>query len=305
MLYHIDTDMGVDDALALVLANRVLGDIAGISSVVGNIEVGGATRNALIFRELLHRSDQWTVVQGADRASCGYRPDAYRIHGPDGLGGATSLLSEDLKHRVAQSPILSLQAAQRGCADEVAIVGLGPATNVPALVQLYGRRAVRRIVLMTGVFFDAGNMTPHAEFNAHADPGALRTTLELGIPTTLVPLDLTRKIQLPAGVFGADRRPPASDLARLMQVSHARYAEACKSSEGIDGFFAHDAIAVLAMAFIDRFHTTRGRVDVLLDGEVRGRTVLTSDAASHIEVAMGGDLKWARQVLRDACASVN
>jgi purine nucleosidase len=85
--YHIDTDMGVDDGLALMVADALLPDISAISCVFGNVPVETAIRNALLFRELLGRSDSWRVLSGADHATSREQQNALDVHGDDGLGG--------------------------------------------------------------------------------------------------------------------------------------------------------------------------------------------------------------------------
>lgn len=305
MVYHIDTDMGVDDALALVLAQRTLPDVVRVTTVAGNIPVGVATRNAFLLRELLGCTSAWTVLQGADRAICGYQADASYIHGIDGFAGATELLSRRQIDAAAQANVLSLTAQpspRHG--QDVTLVVLGPATNVPDLVVWYGRSSVRRIVMMGGVFYDHGNVTPLAEFNVYADPEALQATLALGIPTLIVPLDLTRKVQIPPSALSEPENSAESDLGRLLRASHRRYSWACNATEGIEGFFPHDALAVLAASDPARFYTVRGRVEVALSGDHRGLTSFKEDEGSHIEVATGGDLRWARTTLTETLAQI-
>lgn len=303
MLYHIDTDMGVDDALALVLAQRMLLDVVRVTTVAGNIPVCVATRNALLLRELLGCISAWTVLQGADRAMSGYQADASHIHGIDGLAGATAILPKGQVDAAGQAgvPLFSTQPSPRHGQD-VTLVVLGPATNVPDLVVWYGRSSVRRIVMMGGVFRDRGNVTPWAEFNSYADPEALQATLALGIPTLIVPLDVTQKVQIIPRVIFESQNSAESDLVRVMRASHERYSFACKATEGIEGFFPHDALAVLAAAYPARFYTVRGRVEVALSGDQRGLTSLSEDENSHIEVATGGDLRWARTTLTETFA---
>lgn len=305
MLYHIDTDGGVDDALAFVVADRALANIRVLSTVVGNVSLETATQNVLLFRELLRRTADWSVVRGAELPSDGQRPDATHIHGEDGLGGATALLSSATMRAISAARVRAFDEVAPHEAQNVTVIGIGPATNIARIVSWYGRALVRRIVLMTGAFFDRGNMTPYAEFNAHSDAPALQAALDLGISVLLVPLDLTRKVQLPLRVFSASSETTsASDLSRILRWSHLKYADACRASEGIDGCLPHDAITVLAAAHPERFQTLRGRVTVSQGGSRHGQTRLTLDDTSHVEVATGGDLKWVRTVLGDAFAAL-
>ena len=305
--YHIDTDMGVDDGLALLLADRLLDPVCGVSTVAGNVPVQIATRNALLFRALLGREQTWPVMTGAARALDGFAPDATHIHGVDGLGDATRTLDPELLEQIREDRVPQLidlpPEAPPLEAGELTLIGIGPATNMPNLVAWYGQAAVKRIVLMSGVFFDLGNITPEAEFNAHSDPMALQKTLDLGIPTLLIPLDVCRKVQLCRATVAAYGGPRSSALARLISESHLRYMDFYREWEGIDGCFPHDAVTVLAALEPERFRRLRGRVTVECSAAARGRTRIVLDETSPVEIATGGDLRWVREAIRLVLAS--
>jgi purine nucleosidase len=262
---HIDTDMGVDDGVALVVATKLQNlTVVALSTVFGNVPVEAASRNAAIFTHLLDPKTPLPFLQGAGAASDGFCCDARHVHGEDGLGGATAMLGDDLLRRIEQRRLLSLQQLQNIGRDHktITLLGLGPATNIPSLVEWYGRKNIARIVLMSGVFFDRGNIMPSAEFNAYCDPGALQHTLNLGIPTLLIPLDVTRKVQLSAATVDSYRRMGSSPLMQLVAQSHVKYLAFYSDWEGIDGCLPHDSIAVLAANRPDRFFCPRGAVSV-------------------------------------------
>lgn len=294
--YHIDTDMGVDDGLALALADALLREVVAISTVFGNVPVGVATRNALIFRSLLGRADTWNVLQGAANASDGFFADAHSIHGDDGLGGATRAVEPALLDHLAREPVTALGDAKLQCEAPVTIIGLGPATNIPGLVQRYGRSAIEKIVLMSGAFFDRGNVTSHAEFNAYCDPLALQATLDLGIPVTMVPLDVCRKVQLARATVAAYMRFDSSEATKLIVASHMSYMDAYQKTEAIDGCFPHDAITVLVALVPERFFKVSGNVTVESGSDLRGRTSAALKD-SHVKIVTGGELHWVREIL--------
>lgn len=297
--YHIDTDMGVDDALALVVATKLPGfSLLAVSTVFGNVPVDTATRNALIFRHLLRLPTQFEVLQGADRATDGFFRDASHVHGRDGLGGAAAALDGDIGRVIDRQPARQLDRLDGAGAggQPVTIIGLGPATNIPSLVDGYGRRNVAHIVLMTGVFFDRGNITPMAEFNAHCDPAALQATVALGVPITLVPLDVCRKVQLSPQTVQSYIGLGDATLMQLVVDAHNQYMSHYREWEGIEGCFPHDTIAVLVAYRPDRFFSIRANVTVDAS-EMRGRTSLELDDRSHIHIVTGGDLRWVRNFL--------
>ncbi|MGH6981038.1 MAG: nucleoside hydrolase, partial [Stellaceae bacterium] len=261
----------------------------------GNVSVATATRNALVFRALLPGA-RFDVAAGADRALDGHRAGASQVHGEDGLGGAAKTLDRRLLRFIAATEVKPLDAVKTG-QGKVTIIGIGPATNIPRLVARYGKNNVARIVLMSGAFFDPGNITPHAEFNAYSDPLALRRVLALGVKVTFVPLDLCRKIVLTRATVRSYLKTSRSRVVRLLVESHMAYMDHYIAWEGLDGCFPHDAIAVLAAWRPERFHRVPGRVSVETKGARRGKTMLVPDRGSPIDVAMGGDLKWVRDFL--------
>lgn len=295
-VYHIDTDMGVDDGLALALADALLRDVHAVSTVFGNVSVDMATRNALIFRNLLGRTTSWEVLKGAGRASDGFFIGAPDVHGEDGLGGATHALGPAVIETIARETVGDLTSTPGLSGSQVTIIGLGPATNIPNLVARYGPWAIEKIVLMSGVFFDRGNITPDAEFNAYCDPSALQATLDLGIPVTVVPLDICRKVQLSRATVAAYTRNDNSELTKLIVASHMQYMDFYRTVEGIDGCFPHDAIAVLAALAPERFFHVSGSVTVACGSDFRGRTQVDL-GDTHVKIVTGGDLVWVREML--------
>lgn len=297
--YHIDTDMGVDDGLALVFASRLLGrQLIAVSTVFGNVGVEIATRNARVFRHLLQLDEPFPIFVGAGSASDGFVGHAVEVHGDDGLGAATKMLDLDsaLSGEDSGCGIDSMPADQ-GLAGKIVLIGLGPATNIPRLVEHYGTRNIERIVLMSGVFLDVGNVTPYSEFNAYCDPDALRATLLLGVPVTFVPLDVCRKVQLSRETVSSYCRHDASGLARLVVESHMKYMDFYRQFEGFDGCFPHDTIAVLAAIEPKWFFAIAAAVAVDLAPPIRGKTSLRLDSASHVSVVTGGALKNVRDLL--------
>lgn len=301
---HIDTDMGVDDALAIAVATRLAEvRVAALSTVFGNVPRDVATRNARLMRRLLApRLDVPILVGAAEARSPGHR-DARAVHGDDGLGGATAsldagLLAEadlplsgdgDLAQRIAEGrhPLKS--------DDKVTVIGLGPATNIPALAAWYGS-ALSDIVLMSGAFFDCGNVTDAAEFNAYCDPDALGETLALAVPITIVPLDLCRKVVLTRGTIAGWSFVEPTPIMQFLASAHRHYADVCWNTAGVDGCFPHDTLAVLAAHHPAGFFSLGGDVQVERSGLARGRTQLRA-GNEKIKVLTGGDLAWVRRSL--------
>ena len=302
---HIDTDMGVDDALAITVATRIAGlRVVALSTVFGNVPLDIATRNARLIRHLLAPNLDVPLLGGVAKAPGVDATDARAVHGEDGLGGATTSLDaaflaqadlpmpvdDDLAKRIkGDRPHLDTN-------EKVTLVGLGPATNVPALAAWYGS-ALAEIVLMSGAFFDRGNITDLAEFNAYCDPDALSATLAVEVPITIVPLDICRKVVLSRETIVAWPTVEPAPVMRLLSMAHRHYVDVYRESEGVDGCFPHDTLAVLAAYRPGGFFAVDGEVHVDRRGHLRGRTRLNRSHSRKVKVLTGGDLGWVRKGL--------
>lgn len=203
----IDTDPGIDDALALMLALRSPElHVALITTVAGNVPIEVATANA---RRLLALIDppRWPVLaQGAARPLRRPLHTATAAHGQDGLGGLTLLQRADGQpvYPLPERPVVQSQAVRRlvhlvhQYGPALTIIALGPLTNIARAIQQAPERMrhLGRLVIMGGAIAVPGNVSPTAEFNIFVDPHAADVVFRAGLPITLVPLDVTRQVRL-------------------------------------------------------------------------------------------------------------
>lgn len=287
----IDTDPGIDDCLALLLAlNSPELDVRGISVSYGNAVVENAYRNAV---EIVRRVKQPVRVPlgiGARRPLKRALHVAADTHGPSGLGYA-----EVPRAGVILDYVRTLERLLLEQPEPVTLVTLGPVTSFaltlranPGLV----RDKVARHVAMIGNIEAAGNTTRFSEFNAWCDPEALATVLAAEIPTEMIGLDVTRKVVMKGNEVErlAHQSPWLYDALRF-------YVEFHKQREGLDGAVINDvlAIAYLIQPDVLTFSDLRVSVD-LDDGQSRGRTKL-DPKGSFARVAMDVHPPTARRLL--------
>ena len=191
----IDTDPGVDDALALLLAMRSPElKIEGITPVAGNVPLELGLPNALRMVEIAGRSDI-PVAAGAKVPLMRRLVTATYAHGENGLGGA--VFPEPTLKPIAEPAAEFIRRTVRKYPREVSLITLGPLTNIATALagdpELAG--LVKGLTMMGGSL-SGGNITPAAEFNIYVDPEAARIVFQSGIPITMVGLDVTRKTTL-------------------------------------------------------------------------------------------------------------
>ena len=266
----IDTDPGIDDALALLLAARASAARLGAVTVTyGNTTLDRAARNA---RLVLDRApSDAAVLAGWDRPLRRPLITAKETHGAEGLGDHDNLPPPGTPTPSSRA-LLDALARTEGA---VTLVTLGPLTNLALALRAdaaFVRQRVVRHVMMGGNIAETGNTGPFSEFNVWCDPDAAAEVLRAGLGTEMVGLDVTRRLVLPATAVAKLARhadPDARWLGRLLGFSvrfHLEY-------EGLKGAVINDPLAV-ALALAPTWGRVEHRVLAvdLGEGDDRGRT---------------------------------
>ena len=191
----IDTDPGIDDAVAilLALASPEL-EVHGIVAVAGNIPLTLTGRNARALCELAGRPDI-PVYDGCARPMGRPLVIPERAHGSGGLGRLV-LPPPSVATAEQHGVDFLIETVRREPARSVTVGALGPLTNLGmALVKAPDiAERIGEIVLMGGASRALGNITPAAEFNIYVDPHAAELVFAAGIPVTMMLLDLTWQV---------------------------------------------------------------------------------------------------------------
>ena len=192
----IDTDPGLDDAVAILLALAAADEleVLGIVAVAGNLPLSQTERNARRVCELAGRRDV-PVYAGCARPLLRPLATADRVHAE--TDRERLLLPEPTMPLQAQHGvdflIEKLLSAEPGT---ITLCALGPLTNIAVAVVKAPEIGCKigELVIMGGTCFELGNVTPAAEFNIHVDPHAVAIVLDAGIPITMIPLDVTHHL---------------------------------------------------------------------------------------------------------------
>lgn len=209
----IDTDPGVDDAIAIAFAVKSKLQIEAICTVYGNSTVENSSENALTILELAKSTVP--VYQGASKPMQGVGRLA-KSHGESGLGG----FKVKTEKRIIQ---LSADEFYRqtliDASTKKTIVAIGPTTNIGLIArdqpELFNN--IEKIIIMGGVFGEKGNVSPYAEFNVYNDPLALRNILSLRhTQVVIVPANICRKVVFTQEIFNKIDNPNlAGGLAEI------------------------------------------------------------------------------------------
>jgi purine nucleosidase len=176
----IDTDPGVDDALALLMAfDDPRHEAVGLTIAAGNVGLEHTVANALKLCEVA--GVDVPVFAGCAAPLLHPARDAAYVHGRDGFGDTD--YTKATKQAEGEHAALAILRLSHQYAGRLLLVALGPLTNIALALKLDPTlpSRVARFVVMGGAVTGHGNITPAAEFNVYFDPEAARIVFE-GFP---------------------------------------------------------------------------------------------------------------------------
>jgi inosine-uridine nucleoside N-ribohydrolase len=191
----LDTDPGVDDALAFLLAFASPEiNVEAITTVDGNVDVEKGTRNSRQLLEFLGREDV-PVACGASHPMLRLMGNAESFHGKTGLMNAVLPEPRMKVDKRAAAQLIIDEVNRLG--GELILVAIGPLTNIAASIMTAPTipKKVGGLVIMGGAFaltpYGSGNANAVAEFNIWHDPEAAKLVFDSGIPIVCAGLDTT------------------------------------------------------------------------------------------------------------------
>lgn len=267
----IDTDTGVDDAVALITAMFLKQlDILGVSAVAGNTTLENAFRNARDVLALAEREDI-KVYKGADKPLIRELHIAPHVHGENGIGDAV------IEH--SKAPVEEMKAFDalyekaRELKGELTVVAVGPLTNIATTIIKHPDfiNYVKCLCIMGGAV-EGGNITPCAEFNIYEDPYAAQCVFKSGIKIKMFGLDVTLKAYL-----------SDDDIAEIISYNNtaSRFFEnsnkliyAVQERHNANGLCEHDTCPIVYLAHPELFVGKPCGIYVETQGEITmGKTV--------------------------------
>lgn len=283
-----DTDIGIDDAMALLFLNAAQGiRIKAITTRFGNASIQHTTRNALAVTELF--AIDVPVYQGAAEPLSARLGKGYpeHVHGKNGLGDIQlPTPRKQVKPVSAANALvnLSLQAEEK-----ISIVAVGGLTNIAAALAIDPGFAdrVEQLVVMGGAFGyqgHRGNVSPVAEANIASDPTAADIVFTSPIPTAIVGLDVTHEVQMDLG-FIETLTGSSGATGKFIADCMQHYLGFYRSISGKSQCPLHDSSAVAYFLKPQLFSTISQPVRVVTEGIAIGQTIHGNDDRKYVSDA--------------------
>ena len=298
----IDCDMGIDDAVAicmLLFDNRF--EILAVTASEGCVAADQANNNlqAMVSELDPNRYPRLGMASPTEQAP---PVDTRYLYGQDGLGNSN--FEASLRHSSLPAEKLIIDTV-RANPDVVTILCLGPATNLAkALLRDPNLAAqIDQIVITGGSMDGQGNVTACSEFNFYFDPVSAKTILNSRTTKTLVPLDVTRRVNF--GLEFLEQLPAETSrcgqfLRKILPFAFRAY----RQHLGQETIQLNDAVGALVLMEPDLFQYESIACDVETEGELtRGMLVADRrglpDCRPNVNVVTAVMAEQARQFIED------
>ena len=264
----IDTDPGIDDAVALAIAlySEEI-DVKLITTVAGNVGLDQVTSNTL--KLLNHFEKKVPVAAGSASPLIIEAIDASDVHGASGMEGydfeepSHDLLLEEHAVNAMYQVIMENERP-------ITLVPIGPLTNIALLLKMYPevKHGIAEIVLMGGSA-SRGNKGVMSEYNIHFDPEAAKIVFSSGLPIVMVGLDVGMKaLVLPED---SEKMKAMNEVGKVMHCLFKYYRGGSMKT----GLKMYDSCAMAYLLKPDMFEVVETFVDIELNGGLtKGCTVV-------------------------------
>jgi purine nucleosidase len=280
----IDTDPGIDDAVALALAAKMPElRIVAITTVHGNTDVDRTTRNTRLIASRAGLSVP--IIAGAAAPLVREPHPARASHGAEGLG---DVIPAELPEHEIDGAAEAIIAHVRGNR-KLTLCCLGPLTNLATAIAFAPdiADAVGPVFVMGGALGVPGTQTELSEFNLWADPEAADFVLHARLDLRLVPLDVTRRVAIPGSAIRALSDVGKNDQgARFWADVLGFRTQSPGDRDPFDGRVVNDALAVALAADPSLAKWEEMRVDVSLSDDARRGAARRTPHGGRTSVAM-------------------
>ena len=292
MKYIIDTDPGIDDAVAIMMGYLNGLDIVGFTLAQGNIKIDNSLRNLKVVEDML--GSDIKIYKSKQLENIDYELASY-AHGKNGLGDIATPKSERRVSRMSAEDFI-VEAAHTY--DKLTIVCFGPLTNLANAIK-QDKTIVDKIsrVVIMGISYNAKSKELYHEFNLSVNPEAAKEVLKAGFKNIRI---ITHEAGVAAWIekdYLESLRKSKNKISRFIgRITH-RYMKFSKKHYNVEGFTAADPLTMAAIlnGKIVRYKPCKIKVDLINRGVSKVKLV----DESNIKISTGINLKEFRKTFKE------
>lgn len=288
MKYIIDTDPGVDDAIAICMAVKHKLDIIGFTLASGNIPQVKSEKNLKVIQDILGTNIK--MYKGEHEKEVLHSTAEY-AHGIDGLGYLVYPDTSKKKYERMKAEDFIIKASKK-YKDDLTMVCFGSLKNLANAIKK-DKKVVDRIkhVLIMGTTYNPDDETPYMEFNVNADPESARLVLESNFEDIRL---VTHEIGIAAHIdkdYVLSLRTSKDVISRFVGTIAEKYMDFSKEKGEYDGLVNPDPATIVPAIDNTILHFEPCSVKVIDDGDKKGECYVALVDESNIKVATTIDLE--------------
>ncbi len=288
MKYIIDTDPGVDDAIAICMAVKNNMDIIGLTLASGNIPQVKSSKNLKIIQDILGSNIK--MYKGEHEEVIEHNTAEY-AHGIDGLGYLVYPDTSRRRYEGVRAEDFIIKASRK-YKDDLTMICFGSLKNLANAIKK-DPKVVDRIkhVLIMGTTYNPDNKDPYMEFNVNADPASARLVLESDFEDIKL---ITHEIGIAAHIdknYVLNLRLSQDKVSRFVGTIAEKYMDFSKEKGEGDCLVNPDPATLLPAIDKSILHFEPCSVKVMDNGRKKGQCYVALTDKSNIKVATTIDLE--------------
>lgn len=296
MKYIIDTDPGIDDAIAIMLGVKNDLDIIGFTLASGNIPVKKSEKNLKIIQEFLGSNIK--MYKGKSENKCNHETAEY-AHGKDGLGYAVfpDISKKKFERMSAEDFIIKSSKKYK---DDLTIICFGPLTNLASAMKKDPKLVSRvKHLLVMGTTYNPEEEDPYLEFNVNVDPAAAKMVFDAPFSDIKV---VTHEVGVKSFIekdYVLNLRNSKKLLSRFVGLIAEKYIEFSYDHYGTIGLGTPDPTTIASIIDSKVIKFEPCNVQIISRGSNKGECHITLTDDSNIMVSTDFDLERFRKVFKD------
>lgn len=295
MKYIMDTDPGIDDAIAIMLGYQNNLDIIGFTLTSGNIETEKAENNLKVIQDFLKSNIK--MYKSAVENKCDHET-AYYAHGKDGLGYAVFPENQRKMEKISAEDFMIKSSKRYG--DKLTIICLGPLTNVARAIKKdknFAKR-VKHLVIM-GTTFAPNAETPYLEFNVNVDLEAAKLVFSSDFEDIKV---VTHEIGIQSFIekeYINNLKNSDKLLSRFVSLIADKYMDFSYEHYQTIGLGTPDPTTIASIINPDIVKFEPCKIDIITEGKHKGECVIELVSNSNIQVSTDFNLNKFRELFKN------